>query len=266
MTEQKPKPMCKKCKARAASKGRKVCWRCREAGRRMYICSVDGCTTSSKYKICVKHKKRLKKFGSYDKPQQTTTCASPGCDNTGRHKFCWYHRRMRKNSGRTATLETGFELMQRMLKEAGDTDQCVRWPKAIDRYGYGRIEWPHGPEKRVHRVSLIIATGVRGENTRHTCRNRNCFNPKHLRWGSVGDNAKDRQLDGTTARGERNGGGGKLTDSTALLVFQDKRRNVVIAKAFNISAALVSAIKRRKVWKHVTAGHTVRKYKHSTSD
>ena len=185
----------------------------------------------------------------------TRLCSVDGCENSCKTRgFCQKHydRLRRRGTLEPLSRETGVQLMKKMLKEHGDSEECLLWPRSLDRHGYGRIEWPDGPEKRVHRVALIITTETRGEVTRHTCRNRHCFNPKHLEWGTPKDNAMDRFRDGTTQKGEKNGGGGKLKNQQALEIFHDCRTQSVIAAEYGISTSLVSAIKCRRVWTHIT--------------
>jgi hypothetical protein len=79
---------------------------------------------------------------------------------------------------------------------------CWLWTGAKDRYGYGTtsVRWKSGPRKgkvrtlRVHRLAIKIFKNQRMAKRyvgRHLCNNRLCFNPEHLKGGSVKSNNRD---------------------------------------------------------------------------
>lgn len=85
------------------------------------------------------------------------------------------------------------------------TDECIEWPHALDKDGYGQI-WiggraEHGGRKVA--VHIIACTRVHGAmppgmTVAHgECHNRKCINPRHLSWKTVADNNHDKLRDGT---------------------------------------------------------------------
>lgn len=62
---------------------------------------------------------------------------------------------------------------------------------------------------------------------RHTCDNVLCINPKHLKTGTLKDNARDMVVRGRASTGERNGFS-KLTDNEV-----DEIRDLYRLKIFN---------------------------------
>jgi hypothetical protein len=82
----------------------------------------------------------------------------------------------------------------------------------------------------------------------------NC--PDNLEWGTPKENADDRDRHGTTARGERNGGGGKLTnDAVARIKRQllEGATQKAIAREFGVSQGMIWFIKSGRQWAHIEA-------------
>ncbi|TYQ18294.1 UNVERIFIED_CONTAM: HNH endonuclease [Acetivibrio alkalicellulosi] len=90
-----------------------------------------------------------------------------------------------------------------------------------------------------------------GLHVLHKCDNKSCVNPHHLFLGTDKDNANDRGAKGRTAKGERQGSA-KLTGEQVKAIFHDTRLQKDIAKEYGISRPLVSSIKNRKAWTHIT--------------
>lgn len=74
-----------------------------------------------------------------------------------------------------------------------DTNECINWPGARDKKGYGYVSIG-GKMKRAHRVALAKKLGrelTRDEQTLHSCHNPSCVNPTHLRVGTVAENNRE---------------------------------------------------------------------------
>ena len=137
---------------------------------------------------------------------------------------------------------------------SGGLDACWPWTGNRDRDGYGVVH--HEISRRAHRVMASMAFGVDAIRDRvvcHACDNPACCNPLHLFIGTHADNCRDRSQKGRSAVGERSPWA-KLTEADVAAIIQDKRSQVDIARAYGVSQPLISKIKRREVWAHISMG------------
>ena len=86
-----------------------------------------------------------------------------------------------------------------------ESDECLIWPYGKFAEGYGCIRLSNG-SYHAHRKMLELTAGPPPSPDMLTihlpvvCHNRACVSPRHLRWGTVTDNARDKLLDGTSSR------------------------------------------------------------------
>lgn len=86
---------------------------------------------------------------------------------------------------------------------ASDTDDCIVWPFSVNAGGYGLIR-----DQRAHVVVCEAVHGKRPEGlwACHSCvSQRDCINPRHLRWDTPQADMADRARHGMTRRGEEHG-------------------------------------------------------------
>lgn len=101
-----------------------------------------------------------------------------------------------------------------------------------------------------HRLAYIWAHGleieaIAGKCILHSCDNRLCINPKHLRTGTPADNSRD-MID----RGRYNGGTKTGLTTADIAVIRDKYLNSAIKQAelaaiYKVSGPTISAIVNR---------------------
>lgn len=140
--------------------------------------------------------------------------------------------------------------------QRGAADECWPWLASRDRKGYGQFE-VDGKPRRAHRVAYELALGPipTGALLLHSCDNRPCCNPAHLRPGTNRDNVRDMDQRGrrrtVSHQGERHGCS-KLTAVAVLEIrsaLANGARGVDLARAHGVSKATISAIKVGRLWR-----------------
>lgn len=129
----------------------------------------------------------------------------------------------------------------------------------ISKQGYLVVYLRRDGTSKLRKVAQLVLeafVGPRPTDGHQACHgDGNKFNNalSNLRWGTPSENNMDKALHGTLARGEKNGGGGKLTEEQ---VKQIKVRvlaetQVDLAREFGVSRGLISHIKNGRAWRHV---------------
>ena len=136
----------------------------------------------------------------------------------------------------------------------GDPWECWEW-QGSKWGGYGQFDT--AVESKAHRFAYTYWHPMTGPITEqlevmHMCDNPPCVNPYHLRLGTRQDNVDDKMSKGRykSPRGERNPSA-KLTAADVKTIRLDPRKGTEVAAAYGVTPAAVSAIRRRKLWKHV---------------
>lgn len=128
------------------------------------------------------------------------------------------------------------------------SDACILWPYGNNGKGYGQV-YVEGKHKYVHRLACESAHGPAptGHLAAHSCRNRHCMNPRHLRWATPSQNTADMITDNTVLRGEKNPSG-KLTEADVLEIRSATGTQTEIARRFGVSQPIVSRIRSKAIW------------------
>jgi hypothetical protein len=134
---------------------------------------------------------------------------------------------------------------------------CWLFTKATTWDGYGRIRH-NGKSRMAHNVSyeLLVGDIPDGAMVLHSCDNRCCVNPHHLRVGSHEENMRDMTMRNRAARpsGVKNAEA-KLTDAEVEQIRKTYAIGGVsqrsLADRFGVCQQLVSQIIVRKIWAHI---------------
>lgn len=149
-------------------------------------------------------------------------------------------------------FKTADERLSRYVVGDGD---CWNWTGAKLWNGYGRLA-PLDGEYLAHRASFAHHNGriPDGAIILHSCDNRSCINPAHLRVGDRSENNLDAYARGRRPdlSGERNANA-KLTAAQADAIRSDSRTQAAIAQKYGVSTSLVSAIKNNTAWRTANA-------------
>lgn len=152
--------------------------------------------------------------------------------------------------------QASIDRFWRKVDKAAGPDACWPWTGERFRCGYGRvrIDWRKHP---AHRVSLSMATGQWPPSDTyalHSCDNRLCVNPAHLRWGTARDNTADMHRRGRqgdcAVHGESNGRA-KLTADDIRAIRAAPKGGQRLADQFGVTYASIKRIRRGDGWKHI---------------
>jgi len=137
------------------------------------------------------------------------------------------------------------------MPAAWASDECLPFPFCIGKTGYGYFRF-EGRTQTAHRYVCAVHHGQPASNmdAAHSCGNKTCVNPRHLRWASRSENERDKRLHERDNRGERHGLS-KLTAEQVLAIRNAQGFHREIAERFGISRQRVGEIKGGQEWTHL---------------
>jgi hypothetical protein len=159
-------------------------------------------------------------------------------------------------------METKF---WRHATKAGE-DDCWQWAGNLNEKGYGRIKHYRSRKwVKAHRYSYELHHGEipAGMLVLHSCDNRSCVNPKHLRIGTCMDNSQDMVARGRAGRGPgptRSGSAhpyAKLTEADIPVIRDLVKSGATmpsVAARFGVGVSAIHNVFHGKTWKHVPGG------------
>lgn len=129
--------------------------------------------------------------------------------------------------------------------------ECWEWTACILGGGYGQFVY-RGKRYYAHRVSAALAgLAINGALVMHTCDNRRCVNPRHMRVGTHAENMADMTAKRRQRRG-REHWNAKLSESDAVMVRDLVASGVnarEVGRRIGISDTHVRDIARGRFWK-----------------
>jgi hypothetical protein len=190
------------------------------------ICSVDRCSQSAMARqLCEQHYGRWRKYGDPLEPFRIHT----PFDGSNPEQF-WAK-----------------------VAVTADDSKCWEWQRGVAANGYGATRL-NNKNVRSHRVAWYLTHGTwPSDLILHSCDNRRCCNPNHLRVGTPADNAADMVSRGRQLRGERNHQA-KLKIESVQQIKRFLRSGIsqrVLARQFNVSQPTIGKINQGQTWEWV---------------
>jgi HNH endonuclease len=213
------------------------------------LCSVKGCGRKFLSKgLCSLHYERRRR-------KLAPKCNVGGCLNQSSHRgMCGKHYFRWSKYGNPLDGRVPNGKAQSFLQTFIDpcTDECIPWPFTLGENGYGNNVAGLGSPHVFTCEKFHGKKPTKKHEVAHSCGNRGCINPRHVRWAIHKDNEADKIIHGTTLHGERCGAA-KLSNQQVLIIRSKFRKvsNIDLASQFGVSEATISVIGNRKTWKHI---------------
>ena len=125
---------------------------------------------------------------------------------------------------------------------------CWEW-QGYRQHGYGMVAKFNGKrETRAHRIAYWLTHGVMPKNLiLHSCDNRCCVNPAHLREGTHYDNVIDA-IERRRYRYGEDSHSSKLTQNQVDQIKQSTELNKKLAKLYGVHATTIGRVKKNQIW------------------
>lgn len=189
-----------------------------------------------------------------------TPCSVPGCnrnahrDARGSRGWCQMHYfRWRRHGTPTGggTLEGEPESFMRNVVLHHESDDCLLWPYGTTANGYGAGTF-NGAREAAHRIVCEEVNGpppTQSHQVAHSCGNKRCVSPRHLRWATAAENSADKIVHGTLPLGEKVGTA-KLTERAVREIrkWEGKTTRKALAERFGVDPSSIGNVWRRHTW------------------
>lgn len=128
------------------------------------------------------------------------------------------------------------------------SDMCWPWTAVKIPGGYGQF-WYNGKMINAHRAALMFSgiTIPEGYVVMHSCDNKDCCNPKHLKAVKQITNIEDAVAKDRHCRGD-NHGMSVLTEKQVLYILQRRENATKAALKFGVSKATIYDIRQGRSW------------------
>ena len=250
------------------SYGRRLCPMHRERLRRLgttdlpirvpQVCRIEGCGKAHRSRgLCQTHYRRWQSHGDahWLPPAKGTTCTIEGCDRPFLARgLCMKHYAYWERRGSPTPLNAPRGVLPAFVAAAllSETDDCLIPPHS--KPGRYNSITPDKKSIGAHRYVCEQTHGpapAPGMHACHSCGNKACCNPRHIRWDTPKGNNADKVKHGTIPRGTRHSNA-KLTDDLVRYIRHVETDNCAqLARDIGINRNQIYAIRKGKAWTHV---------------
>lgn len=152
---------------------------------------------------------------------------------------------------RAGGMETSYSARFWAKVEVRGPDECWEWRGTVGGSGYGNFRLG-GRAVGAHRVAYVLAWGLleAGEPVLHSCDNKRCCNPGHLRAGTSGENLAEAYARRRRGSGEQHPNA-RLTAAQVAAIRHHPASVRVTARAFGVGSSTVQDIRRGRSWRSV---------------
>jgi hypothetical protein len=140
-----------------------------------------------------------------------------------------------------------------LSQAAVDDEHCRPWPFG-QTHGYGAVRYK-GRTWNAHRLLCLLVHGepeAGQTDVAHSCGNRLCCNPRHLRHATPAENQGDKAKHGTVLKGAACPSA-KLSEADVVSIRSaiSSTPSGELAKRFGVSSRAIRLIASRVNWAHV---------------
>lgn len=220
-------------------------------------CSIEGCAKLHHARgLCKAHCQRAARHRELPPLQRPIRggCTVAKCDKA--HKaggLCRTHySRLRRGIDLLTPVRTSPGALPAFIEEAirYEGDGCLSWPFSVQSGGYGELTYGNRMIN-AHRLVCELVYGPPPSpefQAAHSCRNRACVAPYHLRWDTGKGNQSDRLKDGTHSRGSKNPKA-KLDESEVRAIrAQPTLVTSALAVKYGVTTKTIRCIRKRTAW------------------
>ncbi len=151
--------------------------------------------------------------------------------------------------GKILTKQDRIDLFLNKIKINEYTD-CWEWQGFIEKNGYGHASYKN-KTIRAHQLSYLLFTNDIDEDLVicHSCNNRKCVNPKHLRQDTYYSNSIDMVDNGNQSKQILSVD--QVIEIKKALQYYYVGQVNDLADFYKVNNRTISSIKRGKSWSHV---------------
>lgn len=184
-------------------------------------------------------------------------CAATGCEKrVFAGEYCGPHYRRALRHGDPLGGGTSPGDVEKWLKDHADHegDDCLFYPFSSTE-GYHSVSLGNGKWSKAHRIMCGLRHGPapEGAYALHSCHNKSCVNPNHLRWGTPAENTEDASKAGRLAIGEATPMA-KLTEDCVRQIrhrWEAGEKLDAIAADYPATRSAIWLAAKRRTWRHV---------------